>query len=387
LLYVFTLEIFAFTSRFSRSFYTVSQTSPIEDYNSSKTYSTGALVLVGQNSYIATQSVPASTTPPNNTYWTNLSVAATSLQVPLETVPTLSTATILQSLPNSAPSDDNSSNISKLLGISTRGLVSSSMPMYGSVAITGSQSKKVAFMGKGQTMAAQGVTNYIADPVIEIWRVGSSGSWEVYKTNDNWGDASGTESISTVSGETGITVPVGTTESAIVLTLDPGNYSAILKSKSTTTQEGLVEAYEISESGVTSRLLGISTRGPMSSAYPMYGSIAISGTENKKVAFMGKGPTMSAQGVTNYIADPLMEIWRIGASGSWEVYKTNDNWGDASGAESISMVSGKTGITLPTSANEAAIVLTLSPGNYSAILKSKSTAVQDGLVEAYEITD
>jgi hypothetical protein len=242
-------------------------------------------------------------------------------------------------------------------------------------------------MGKGQTMAAQGVTNYIADPVIEIWRVGSSGSWEVYKTNDNWGDASGTESISTVSGETGITVPVATTESAIVLTLDPGNYSAILKSKSTTTQEGLVEAYEISESGVTSRLLGISTRGPMSSAYPMYGSIAISGTENKKVAFMGKGPTMSAQGVTNYIADPLMEIWRIGASGSWEVYKTNDNWGDASGAESISMVSGKTGITLPTSANEAAIVLTLSPGNYSAILKSKSTAVQDGLVEAYEITD
>ena len=196
------------------------QTSPIEDYNSTKTYSTGALVLVGQNSYIAIQSVPASTTPPNTTYWTNLSVAATSLQVPLETVPTLSTATILQSLPNSAPSDDNSSNISKLLGISTRGLVSSSMPMYGSVAITGSQSKKVAFMGKGQTMAAQGVTNYIADPVIEIWRVGSSGSWEVYKTNDNWGDASGTESISTVSGETGITVPVGTTESAIVLTLD-----------------------------------------------------------------------------------------------------------------------------------------------------------------------
>ena len=84
-------------------------TSPIEDYNASKTYSAGALVLVDPDSYIATQSVPANTPPPNTTYWTNLSVAASSLSVPVETVPDIPTQSILSSLPGSAPSGDGNS--------------------------------------------------------------------------------------------------------------------------------------------------------------------------------------------------------------------------------------------------------------------------------------
>ena len=58
-------------------------------WDSSTSYSTGALVVVGTSTYIATQSVPANNTPPNTTYWTNLSVAATALNVPVETVPSL----------------------------------------------------------------------------------------------------------------------------------------------------------------------------------------------------------------------------------------------------------------------------------------------------------
>jgi formylglycine-generating enzyme required for sulfatase activity len=77
--------------------------SPIEDYNASKTYAMGSLARVGQDSFMATQAVPAGTSPPNTTYWTDLSVVATALGVPVESVPTLSTSTILASIPGSNP--------------------------------------------------------------------------------------------------------------------------------------------------------------------------------------------------------------------------------------------------------------------------------------------
>jgi hypothetical protein len=147
---------------------------------------------------------------------------------------------------NGSSSSATSTASYNLLGISTRGLVSSTKSMYGSIAITGTGNKTVAFMGKGQTMLAQGVTDYVADPKIEIWRQ-VSGQWELYKSNDNWASASATEIITTVTGKTGITLPVGANEAAIVLSLAPGNYSAILKSDNSTAQEGLVEAYEIAE--------------------------------------------------------------------------------------------------------------------------------------------
>ncbi len=84
--------------------------SPIEDYNASKNYYTGDLVLEGQNSYIMSAQLPSSLgqDPASNpSIWTDLSVIATSLQVPVETVPTLSTQTILNSIPSSVPANDN----------------------------------------------------------------------------------------------------------------------------------------------------------------------------------------------------------------------------------------------------------------------------------------
>jgi hypothetical protein len=257
--------------------------------------------------------------------------------------------------------------------------------MYGSIAITGTENKTVAFMGKGKTMEAQGVTDYADDPTLVIYKL-TNGVWGVLTTIDDWGDAVGSANISTVAGKEGITLPVDSKEAAIVLDLEPGNYSAIMTSKESTEKEALVEAYEIASDNEVSRFLGISTRGPVSSTKAMYGSIAITGTANKTVAFMGKGKTMEAQGVTDYLADPALTIYKL-TNGTWGIYKTIDNWGDATGSENISTVTGKEGITLPIDAKEAAIVLDLEPGNYSAILTSTDASVKEALVEAYEIVE
>ena len=359
-----------------------------EAWVASTSYSTGALVIVDGSTYIATTNVDAGNTPPDTRYWKSLEETAASLTMTtaaLEALPTIEVAVLLATLPGAAPDANSSSGTSttKFLGISTRGLVSSSLSMYGGITVLGTTNKKVAFMGKGQTMLAGGVTNYVGDPYIEIYKQ-TSGVWSLYKTNDNWGDAQGSENLRTVSGSTGITMPAGASEAAIVLDLEPGNYSVIVKSKSGTLQEALVEAYEVASPTDTSRFLGISTRCPVSSSYPAYGGITVLGTTNKKVAFMGKGQTMLAGGVTNYVGDPYIEIYKQ-TSGVWALYKTNDNWGDAQGSESLSTVTGSTGITMPAGASEAAIVLDLEPGNYSVILKSKSGSTEEALVEAYEV--
>lgn len=355
-------------------------------WSSSSTYTSGALALDANGvTYIAQQDVSAGIALSNTTYWKSLDAAAPT-SAPSTSAPTSTPDT--STVPSTTPDTNDTSpttTVSRFLGISTRGLVSSTKAMYGSIAITGTENKTVAFMGKGKTMESQGITDYVADPALIIYKL-TDGAWGVYRTIDNWGDATGSENISTVQGKEGITLPVDASEAAIVLDLAPGSYSAILTSTEATAKEALVEAYEIPATNGTSRFLGISTRGLVSSTKAMYGSIAITGTENKKVVFMGKGKTMESQGITDYVIDPALVIYKL-TNGVWGVYKTIDNWGDAVGSENISTVQGKEGITLPVDANEAAIVLDLEPGNYSAILTSTESADKEALVEAYEIVE
>ena len=295
----------------------------------------------------------------------------------------------------------NTTVTARLLGISTRGPVSKTVGMTGAVAVTGSGTKKVAFMAKGTTMLATDATiNVVKDPKMIIYQNDGSG-WSVLGENDNHADASSSQNISTVSGKEGITLPSGANEAAIVVDVQPGvSYAAIVTEQDTTigdneVREAIVEAYEISEDGSTSqaRFLGISTRGPISKTVGMTGAVAVTGTGAKKVAFMAKGTTMLATDATiNVVKDPKMIIYQNDGSG-WTVLGENDNHADASSSQNISTVSGKEGITLPSGANEAAIVVDVQPGvSYAAIVTEQDTTIGDNevreaIVEAYEITE
>ena len=129
-------------------------------------------------------------------------------------------------------------------------------------------------------------------------------------------------------------------------------------------------------SSSTSKFEGISCRGLVSSNQPMFGGFTIKGTENKKVAFMGKGKTM---GVPGYATDTILEIHN--SSGMLSV---NDNWQSITDSnENLSTVSPQ--INGPEDKLESGMVMTLSPGNYSFVLKSKSGSVAGAMVEAYEV--
>ena len=214
--------------------------SPIEDYNASKTYSTGALVLEGQNSYIMSGSgtslgqAPAS----NPSVWTDLSVAATALQVPAETVPTLSTDTILNSLPGSAPSDDNSSGGSTVSivqkGLSTAGYVSSAAYLSGGFVVKGG-SMKVIIMGKG----AANVSNTLNNPRLDL--LSGNAGWTSIGNNSNWKSGSQVAEITATNLMNGYK----DTDAALIMTLQPGVYIADVYSEDSDNGGALVEVYLI----------------------------------------------------------------------------------------------------------------------------------------------
>jgi hypothetical protein len=79
-------------------------------WNSSRTFQIGDLVVLYQDTYIATAS-NTNQQPPNTSFWTNLSVAAQALNVPSSSVPSLDTTTILNSLPGFAPSSSSSQEV------------------------------------------------------------------------------------------------------------------------------------------------------------------------------------------------------------------------------------------------------------------------------------
>ena len=160
------------------------------DWSATSTYSSGALVISNGTTYIAQQDVNTAGTPLTDTsFWLSLDAAAPSTP-PSTSAPTSTPDS--STVPITPPGTPSS--VSRFLGISTRGLVSSTKAMYGSIAITGTENKTVAFMGKGKTMESQGITDYVADPALIIYKL-TNGAWGVYRTIDNWGDATGSENI------------------------------------------------------------------------------------------------------------------------------------------------------------------------------------------------
>lgn len=119
----------------------------------------------------------------------------------------------------------------------------------------------------------------------------------------------------------------------------------------------------------------ISTRavvGP-ADASTIGGFIVTNGS--KRVLIRGLGPTLSQQGASGVLADPVLSLRASDGS----ALANNDNWRDTQEAEIKA-----TGIP-PTNDLESAIVATLPAGNYTAVLTGKVSTSGIGLVEIYDV--
>ena len=236
--------------------------------------------------------------------------------------------------------------------------------------ISGTGSKSVVVRGLGPTLAQPpfNVQGVLADPTLRLFDSGGQPFW----FNDNWKDTQQDQIQST-----GLADP-NDLESGILQILQPGNYTAILSGKNGTPGVGLVELYDINPAS-SAELSNVSTRGFVGTGDNVLiaGFVASGGNGSSQVMVRGLGPTLAQPefGVSGALADPVVTL----VNGNGNVVQTNDNWKNT---EQVAIsATGKA----PPNDLEAAILATVPPGNYTAILWDNGGGTGIGLVEVYKL--
>src|SRR5882757_10583942 len=188
--------------------------------------------------------------------------------------------------------------LGKATNISTRGIVGTGENvLIAGFVVSGNQTKKVIVRALGPTLSTLGLSGALADPTIAI--VNSSNV--VVASNDNWRNTQ--EAQIAASGF----APSNDLESAIIATLPPGSYSAVVSGKNGGIGIGLVDVYELD--AATSIFRNLSTRGFVGTGdNVLIGGLIIGSGEQPVIVVRAIGPTLSSFGITQPLQDPTLEV-------------------------------------------------------------------------------
>jgi hypothetical protein len=207
----------------------------------------------------------------------------------------------------------------------------------------------------------------LADPTLDLR---TSGGVQIL-ANDNWRDTQQAEIEAT-----GIP-PTDNLEAAIVATLSPGSYTVIIRGKNQGTGVALVEIYDLNQ-GVDSKLANLSTRALVgtNNNVVIAGFMLGGNSGDDGIVVRGIGPSLTAGGVSNVLADPMLEL----RDGNGELHAANNDWQDNASQAAELMAAG----LAPTNQLESGIAIVLPPGPYTVLLAGRNNGAGIGLVEVYD---
>ena len=273
---------------------------------------------------------------------------------------------------------------SKLINISTRAFVQTGHNvMIGGFIVQGTEPKSVIVRAIGPELIPFGIPNPLADPTLEL----HDGTGALIASNDNWmttiiGGIITTDQVAAIRA-TGH-APTNAMESAMIVTLPPGNYTAIVRGVNNTTGIGLAEVYDL-DTNSTSILGNISTRSLVQTGdNVMIGGFIVQGIQAKRVIVRAIGPELSQYGVPNPLPDTTLELH----DANGRLIASNDNWmatiiGGIITQDQVAAI--RASGHAPSDARESAIIATLPPGNYTGIVRGKNIVIGVALVEVYDL--
>jgi N-acetylneuraminic acid mutarotase len=274
----------------------------------------------------------------------------------------------------------------QLGNISTRAFVQTGdNVMIGGFIVQGTEPKRVIIRAIGPELTQYGVPNVLGNPTLEL----HDGRGALIASNDNWqhtiiGGIITSDQVRDIrnSGH----VPGDGRESAIIAELPAGNYTAIVRGLNNTMGIALVEVYDLSPES-HSTLGNISTRAFVQTGdNVMIGGFIIAGAEPKRVIVRGIGPELGAPpyNIPNALANPTLELHNEAGA----LIASNDNWrqtiiGGIIMSDQVHDIMGSG--HAPTDGRESAVIATLEPGNYTAIVRGVNNTTGVGLVEVYDL--
>jgi len=245
--------------------------------------------------------------------------------------------------------------------------------MIGGFIVRGVGPKRVIVRAIGPSLAQHGITRPLQNPTLEL----HDHTGAVIASNDNWLNASNKQEII----NSGL-APGNNLESAILTSLYPGNYTAIVRGVANGIGVGLVEVYDLDQTA-GSKLGNISTRALVQTGDNVMIGGFIVVNQATRVIIRAIGPSLTQLGVPAALANPQLELHKGNS-----LIGRNDNWqqtqiGGIITSDQVAEIQG-TGLA-PTNPAESAIVATLQPGNYTAIVRGANNTTGIALVEVYDL--
>jgi len=272
--------------------------------------------------------------------------------------------------------------VEKLVNISTRSQTGSvANAMFAGFYIAGDQPKPVLVRAIGPTLANFGVNGALSAARLEIFQGATS-----VAVGADWGaGADAATGIATAAARVGaFALHAGSRDAALLLTLNPGPYSAVVTGQGSASGVALVEVYDATPGAIPreQRIINLSTRAMAgTSDRTLIAGFIISGAVPKRVLVRGAGPSLTQFGVAGALARPQLTL----NSGSTALAQ-NAGWSTSPEAPAIRAGGLKVGaFSFPDASPDAAIIINLTPGAYTAQVSGVGGTTGVALIEVYEL--
>jgi hypothetical protein len=236
--------------------------------------------------------------------------------------------------------------------------------------------KKIIVRAIGPSLLPFGITDALANPTLEIHDASNA----IVASNDDWRVTQPggliTADQSADIATSGL-APSNDLESAIIANLAPGSYTAVVRGLGNTVGTGVVDAFDLSASS-PAQLANIATRGLIQPGDKLMIAGFIIQNGPVRAVVRAIGPSLSAFGITNALADTTLQL----RDGNGALVVENDDWKVRTDGSSQQAELEATGLQ-PTNDLEAAFLTTLQPGQYTAQVRGKPETTGIGVVQVY----
>jgi len=246
--------------------------------------------------------------------------------------------------------------------------------------VSGTGRKQLLIRAVGPTLTSFGLTGALANPRLSI--VDSAGV--TVAENDDWGSAANAAELAATFPAAGaFSLTAGSRDAALLASLPPGAYSAVVRSAEPVgSGVALIELYDLAPDSAA-RLVNLSTR-----AFSGFGEqtaivgFGLGGTTAQQVLVRAAGPALVAFGVVGVLADPQLRV----VNSTSTTLAQNDNWGSSVfTAEIAAAATSVAAFALGAASKDAATLLTMNPGTYTALVSGAGTSTGQALVEVYVV--
>lgn len=273
----------------------------------------------------------------------------------------------------------------RLVNLSARAVVGTDQAhaFIAGFVVSGTAPKRMLLRAVGPTLSQFGVQAPLADPRLEVF----DSAGHPVAGNDNW---SGANVADTAAADGAFALPVGSRDAAVVLTLPPGSYSMQVTSGG---GSGVVlaEAYDADTSATSAPLINLSTRANVGAGEDVLtAGFVVSGNRSERFLIRGVGPALAAYGVTNALSDPTVTVYHgntiVARNNDWQTGDPVNAQQTAATAAEITAAEAKVGaFSLPAGSHDAALIVTLPPGAYSAVVTAPDGKSGTALAEVYQL--